>query len=57
MPEDINKTENDPSVAIIGGADGPTSIYISGDPLIAFIIPTAMFVGGIILVYFIVKRR
>lgn len=57
LPEDINKTENDPSVAIIGGADGPTSIYISGDPLIAFIIPTAMFVGGIIIVYFIVKRR
>lgn len=58
IPEDINITENNPSIAIIGGADGPTSIYISGNPLIAFIIPIIMFVGGIALVYFlIVKRR
>lgn len=43
---------------IIGGADGPTSIYISGNPLISIIIPMAVFVAGAALGYFlIVKRR
>jgi hypothetical protein len=58
IAEDINKTVIDSSVGIIGGADGPTSIYVSGDPRKAWIIPLAMFTIGAILGYFIkVKRR
>ena len=40
-PENIieNKTEDSSSVGIIGGADGPTSIYISGSPLKALLAP------------------
>jgi hypothetical protein len=58
MQEDINKTEVASSMEIIGGADGPTSIYISDNPLKAFLITTAVFVVGVTLGYFLkVKRR
>jgi hypothetical protein len=58
IKEDINNKGVDPSVGIIGGADGPTSIYVSGDPRKAWIILLAMFTIGAILGYFIkVKRR
>ncbi len=40
-PENISesKTEDSSSVGIIGGADGPTSVYISGSPLKALLAP------------------
>lgn len=46
------------AAVVIGGADGPTSIYVSGNPRKAWIIPVAMVTIGAILGYFIkVKRR
>lgn len=42
IPEDMNKTEASSSIGIIGGADGPTSIYISGSPVRALIIPIVL---------------
>ena len=39
ISDDVNKTEMESSMGIIGGADGPTSIYLSGNPLKALIIP------------------
>ncbi|MBP7072067.1 MAG: hypothetical protein KBB40_01065 [Clostridia bacterium] len=58
IPEDINETEINSSMGIIGGSDGPTSIFISGNPFKALITPMAVFVVGIALGYFlIVKRR
>lgn len=34
-----NKIEENSSVGIIGGADGPTSVYISGNPIKAMLVP------------------
>lgn len=42
IPEDTNKTGAGSSMGIIGGADGPTSIYISGNPFKAWIIPVIL---------------
>lgn len=42
IPEDMNTTEASASMGIIGGADGPTSIYISGSPVRALIIPIVL---------------
>ena len=41
------------SIGIIGGSDGPTSIYISGNPLKVLIIPIAVFTVGLTLGYYI----
>jgi len=58
MPEDINETEINSSIGIIGGSDGSTSIFISGNSFKALITPMVVFVVGIALGYFlIVKRR
>lgn len=58
VPEYINETETNSSIGIIGGADGPTTIFISGNPHKALIIPIAVFVIGIALGYsLIVKHR
>ncbi|NLN49224.1 MAG: hypothetical protein GX154_09125 [Clostridiales bacterium] len=40
-PEDIaeKKTEEGNSIGIIGGADGPTSVFISGSPIKALLAP------------------
>ncbi|TAH59869.1 MAG: hypothetical protein EWM50_07275 [Gottschalkiaceae bacterium] len=50
--EDINKTEMESSMGIIGGADGPTSIYISGNPLKAMIITAVAYTFIILAVGF-----
>lgn len=47
---------NSYSIGIIGGADGPTSIYISGNPVWAIIrvVLVLLFIGVII---FVVKKK
>ncbi|MDD4504736.1 MAG: hypothetical protein PHS15_07915 [Clostridiaceae bacterium] len=55
---DINTTEASASMGIIGGADGPTSIYISGSPFNALIIPIIVsailiFIVGLAVGYFV----
>lgn len=47
IPDNLNKTEVNSSVGIIGGADGPTSIFISGSPFKAMIMPIALYSFGI----------
>jgi len=59
--EDINTTEASASVGIIGGADGPTSIYISGSPFNALIIPIIVsailiFIIGLAVGYFVKSK-
>lgn len=45
-------------MAIIGGADGPTAIYLSGDPLMALIIPAVgIFAVGFAIGYFVKGKR
>lgn len=57
-PKDINNKKDASSVAIIGGADGPTSIYLSGDPLMALIIPAVgIFAVGFAIGYFVKGKR
>lgn len=50
--EEMNKTEMESSMGIIGGADGPTSIFISGNPLKALIIPAVVYTLAILAVGF-----
>ena len=59
--EDINTTEASASMGIIGGADGPTSIYISGSPFNALIIPIIVsailiFIIGLAVGYFVKSK-
>lgn len=56
--EDANKKDKGSSIGIIGGADGPTSIYLSGNPLKALIAPAAgytliIFAVGFAIGYFV----
>ena len=44
------------SVGIIGGADGPTAIYVSGDPLFLPIVG-AVAVVCIAAIVFLIKRK
>lgn len=60
--KDENQTKQSSSIGIIGGADGPTSIYVTGSPLKAMIIPVIIFAaiifaGGFALCYIIKARR
>lgn len=62
ISEDTNKKEIDSSIGIIGGADGPTSIYLAGNPLKALIIPitvyTLIIFGiGFAIGYFVKTKR
>ncbi|WP_313757770.1 hypothetical protein [Tissierella sp.] len=51
--DDINNIEKEGSVAIIGGADGPTALYLTGNPTKALIIPTIIvLVVGFAIGYF-----
>lgn len=54
--KDENQTRESSSIGIIGGADGPTSIYVAGEPLKAMITPAIVlaiiiFAGGFALGY------
>lgn len=60
--KDENHTKQSSSLGIIGGADGPTSIYVTGNPLktmISRVITAAaiIFAGGFVLGYLIKARR
>jgi len=62
ISDDINTTETDSSMGIIGGADGPTSIYISGNPFKALIMQIAVvavviFAAGFTVGYFAKAKR
>lgn len=53
-----NLAKESSSTAIIGGADGPTSIFLAGDPIKAIIIPLVIFAvivfaGGFAIGYFV----
>ena len=49
--------DNSSSIAIIGGADGPTAIYISGDPTLTIIkIILALLIMAVIL-FLIFKKK
>lgn len=50
--EEMNKTQMESSMGIIGGADGSTSIYLSGNPLKALIIPAVVYTLAILAVGF-----
>lgn len=57
-----DKNESKSSAGIIGGADGPTAIFISGNPLTTLIIPIAaaaviIFAAGFAAGYLVRKRR
>ena len=49
MPEDINQSKEPASVGIIGGADGPTSIYVKSKTGLTLTIIFLLFVGGFVL--------
>lgn len=62
ISDDVNKTEIESSMGIIGGADGPTSIFISGNPLKALIIPAVgytliIFAVGFAIGYFVKGKQ
>lgn len=52
--EDRNKipTKDDSSIGIIGGADGPTAIYVSGNPIKAMMVPIIVFAAIIFAIGF-----
>lgn len=56
----ILKTENAVAISVIGGADGPTSIFLAGKIGNGFTIPVMM-IGVILLLVgvgiFIIKKR
>lgn len=49
-------TDNSSSIAIIGGADGPTVIFISGNPILTIItfILIILLIAGVL--YLILKK-
>lgn len=60
--KDGHQTRESSSIGIIGGADGSTSIYVSGNPIKAMIIPiiisaVVIFAGGFALGYIVKARR
>jgi len=64
MSEDIKDTDKDEyndefqsSINIIGGSDGPTSVFISGNPLVALIIPIVAIVILCLAAGYVVKKK
>ncbi len=51
------KLASDSSIAIIGGADGPTAIFVAGDPTAAIIAVAIAVILLIISIKFIAKKR
>ncbi len=47
----------DSSIGIIGGADGPTAVFVSGSPVAAIIAAAVAVILIIISILFIVKKR
>jgi len=45
------------SVGIIGGADGPTAIYVSGEPLIWGIAAAAVILAAVGVVVYLCRRK
>jgi len=45
-----------PTIGIIGGADGPTAVYISGNPVIALLYSKIVFLA-ILLILFVPTRK
>lgn len=53
----INYVLNEDSVTVIGGADGPTSVFLTGSPIgtvVVYAVAVLAIVGTVLL---IVKRR
>ncbi len=47
---------NATSISVIGGADGPTSIFITSNPIYFFLAILALLIV-VLIVYFIKKRK
>lgn len=50
-------TNNSNSIGIIGGADGPTSIIISGNPILSIITVIIILLLITVALYLIFKKR
>mgnify|MGYP002567892033 FL=1 len=50
-------TENAHSVGIIGGADGPTAIIVTGNPLLAIGVAVFAIAAIITIIVLIIKKR
>lgn len=45
------------NVGIIGGADGPTQIYVTGGTEWAYIVAAGAFVLGVVIAFFVIRNR
>lgn len=55
--DSINNTKKEHSIAIIGGADGPTALYLTGNPTKALIVPTIIILlVGFAIGYFVKSK-
>jgi hypothetical protein len=50
-------TNSSNSIAIIGGADGPTSIFISGSPILTIIIIVLILLIVVGVIYKVFKKK
>lgn len=62
ISDDVNNKEKSSSIRIIGGADGPTALYVTGSSRKSFIIPAIgctfiVLVVGFIIGYFVKAKR
>ncbi len=53
------KHRNAASIGIIGGADGPTAIFVTSKPNLMFYIAAALLViaAGVLVVYIVKKKK
>lgn len=45
------------SIGIIGGADGPTAVFVSGSPLPMILVAAAVLLAAFLLVQYFRKRK
>ena len=45
------------SIGIIGGADGPTAIFVTGNPLLAVLAFAALIAAVILIIRFFQKKK
>ena len=45
------------SIGIIGGADGPTAVFVTGNPLPALLVLAALFVLAVFIIRFFRNRQ
>ena len=45
------------SIGIIGGADGPTAVFVTGNPLPGILVTAAVLLTAVLLVRYFRKRK